>query len=311
MRSRLFTFSVILAAVTLLLVLAGGLVTSHDAGLAVPDWPLSYGRFFPPMVGNIFWEHGHRMIAGCVAVLTLVQAILIQRSRHAGWLKRLAWISVGAVVLQALLGGLTVLFLLPAPVSIAHACLAQTFFCWVAVLSYFLSVSDTGPPQESFASEGSKESSNAVPSTAIHDGLRMTKSLFRLSLMTAAFIYLQLIFGATIRHTGHGVVPHVAVAFLVALHVFFLLIRVSNFFYFDRALRWFAYQLGFLTLFQIFLGMGAFIFTRMLQQSQDRPSSPEVFFTAAHQTTGALVLATSVLLVLISHARTRAPQMQP
>ena len=77
---NLYFFSLFLVAWTAFLILAGGLVTSHDAGLAVLDWPLSYGQFFPPMVGNIFWEHGHRMIAGLAGIFTLVLAIWIQMS---------------------------------------------------------------------------------------------------------------------------------------------------------------------------------------------------------------------------------------
>ena len=76
-KSHLYFFSVILAIFTFILIIAGGLVTSHEAGLAVPDWPLSYGRFFPPMVGNIFWEHGHRMIAGFVGILTLLFTVTV------------------------------------------------------------------------------------------------------------------------------------------------------------------------------------------------------------------------------------------
>src|SRR3990167_2825462 len=120
----LYRYSIVVVMGTFLLVLAGGLVTSHDAGLAVPDWPTSYGQWFPPMIGNVFWEHGHRMIAGAVGVLTLLLAIWIQIQEKRVWMKRLGWIAFGAVLLQALLGGLTVIYMLPAPVSIAHACLA-------------------------------------------------------------------------------------------------------------------------------------------------------------------------------------------
>src|SRR3989338_3456190 len=125
----MYFFSLFLSAATFLLILAGGLVTSHEAGLAVPDWPTSYGRWFPPMVGNVFWEHGHLMIAGSVGILTFAAALLIQRNVPDKAIVRLSWIAFCAVLLQALLGGLTVIFMLPPAVSIAHAALAQTFFC--------------------------------------------------------------------------------------------------------------------------------------------------------------------------------------
>src|SRR3989338_6493866 len=106
----LYRYSIVVVMGTFLLVLAGGLVTSHDAGLAVPDWPTSYGQWFPPMVGNIFWEHGHRMIAGSVGILTLILTLWIHFKEKRKGLRILGWITLGSVVAQAVLGGLTVLF---------------------------------------------------------------------------------------------------------------------------------------------------------------------------------------------------------
>ena len=59
----LHRFTLVLVVATFLLLIAGALVTSHDAGLATSDWPRSNGQWFPKMVGNLFWEHGHRMVA--------------------------------------------------------------------------------------------------------------------------------------------------------------------------------------------------------------------------------------------------------
>ena len=271
----LFPFSFFVMLMTGLLILAGGLVTSHKAGLAVPDWPLSYGRFFPPMVGNIFWEHGHRMMAGSVGILTLLLALWIQIQEKRAWLKRLAWISFGAVVFQAVLGGLTVLYMLPAPISIFHACLAQTFFCLIVAITFFLR-----PQSASFV----------IPASG---------SPARLFLITTCFIYLQLILGATVRHTaqGHALVPHIVVAFLVAIHVILCLVRSLRFHGNDQVLSRAALSMGMLTVFQIFLGMGSFIFTRMIPQG-DVPSALQVLFTAFHQTGGAMILAISVFMNL-------------
>ncbi len=276
----LYRFSLVLTGATFLLILAGGLVTSHEAGLAVPDWPLSYGRFFPPMVGNIFWEHGHRMIAGSVGILTLLFAFCTQFGTAAyeirPALRKLAWIALGMVVAQALLGGLTVIYMLPAPVSIAHACLAQTFFCVLIALAYLLSGVRLAPPADA-------------------DLLRSWKRLARTLLVTAILVYLQLILGATLRHTGKVLVPHVVMAFIVVVHVLLVMGRILRFHGEKAPLSRAGVGLGLLTLVQIFLGMGSFIFTRMLERGY-APTHGEVFFTAAHQSTGALVLGAVVLM---------------
>src|SRR5258708_2569745 len=145
-------FALLVAGATFFLIIAGANVTSHDAGLAVPDWPLSFGKFFPKMVGNVFWEHGHRMIAGVVLVLTVSLAIYLQIREKRSWIKRLGWIALGGVFAQALLGGLTVRLNLPLIVSAAHATLAQLFFLTTVSLAVFTSSSwieaDANAPSE-------------------------------------------------------------------------------------------------------------------------------------------------------------------
>src|SRR5438309_10929572 len=117
------------AASTLFLIFAGAMVTSTGSGLAVPDWPLSYGMLMPPMIGGIFYEHGHRMVAATVGLLTVIQAIWLQRRERKRFVRILGWCAVGAVIAQGLLGGLTVIFLLPHAISVAHAGLAEIFLC--------------------------------------------------------------------------------------------------------------------------------------------------------------------------------------
>ena len=114
---------------TFLLLIAGALVTGNEAGLSVPDWPLSYGSLTPPMIGGIFYEHGHRMIASFVGLLTVILAFWIWKQEKRKPVRIVAFSALGAVIAQGVLGGLTVLLFLPAPVSVMHACLAQTFFC--------------------------------------------------------------------------------------------------------------------------------------------------------------------------------------
>src|SRR5438477_6831054 len=122
-------FTKFVAVSTLFLIFAGAMVTSTGSGLAVPDWPLSYGMVMPPMVGGIFYEHGHRMIAATVGFLTVLQAIWLQLREPKRRARILGWCSVGAVIAQGVLGGLTVILLLPPAISIAHAGLAEIFLC--------------------------------------------------------------------------------------------------------------------------------------------------------------------------------------
>ena len=170
-------------------------MTSTDSGLSVPDWPLSYGKLMPPMVGGIFYEHGHRMIASFVGFLTVILVFLIYRKEKRAWLRKLALIALLAVVLQGLLGGLTVLFLLPAWISVSHATLAQTFFCIVSSIALFQSSWWQGS-NISLIEEGS------------------ARSLFTFGLFAIGAVYLQLIFGALMRHTASGLaVPDFPLAY--------------------------------------------------------------------------------------------------
>ena len=131
----LHRFAFVTACATLVLIVAGGLVTSTESGLSVPDWPLSYGRLMPRMVGGVFYEHGHRMVATAVGLLTVVLSIWLACREPRAWVRRLGWAALAAVLAQGVLGGLTVIFLLPTAISVAHACLAQTFFCIVVALA--------------------------------------------------------------------------------------------------------------------------------------------------------------------------------
>lgn len=176
-------FGALTAAATLVLIFVGGLVTSTGSGLAVPDWPLSYGMLMPPMVGGILYEHGHRMAATGVGLLTLILAVWTWLRETRAWVRHLAWLALAAVLVQGLLGGLTVLFLLPLPISVAHACLAQTFFCLLLLLAYATSREWTAI---------------AVERTVDRAGLRSAAAV------ATAVIYAQLVLGAVMRHLGAG-----------------------------------------------------------------------------------------------------------
>ncbi len=283
----LYRYSLLVVFATVLLILAGGLVTSHEAGLAVPDWPLSYGQMMPPMVGNVFWEHGHRMIAGTVGILTLVLTLWVQFGKKCARIKKLAWLAMGAVVLQALLGGLTVILLLPPAVSIFHACLAQTFLCLLVALAFFLS-----PP---FVSAGLAPAAASASNT----GTAQRPWLFKFWVLIFAAVYVQLILGAIVRHTSpsHAVVFHVIWAFVV-IGLIFLGVRAVLVTLPERqGPARTALTLGLLVIVQFFLGLGAFLYTQVLAHGY-APRTAEIFFASAHHTNGALVLALSLLLTL-------------
>src|SRR5262249_26177804 len=128
-------FAVLTAGATLILIFVGALVTSTGSGLAVPDWPLSFGQVFPPMVGGVLFEHGHRLVAAFVGLLTVTLMVLLTQWEPRLWVRWLARVAVLAVLLQGTLGGVTVLFRLPLAGSVAHACLAQAFLGLVVPLA--------------------------------------------------------------------------------------------------------------------------------------------------------------------------------
>ncbi len=135
----LHRFACFTAAATLLLICSGGMVTSKGVGLAVPDWPTTFGynMFFFPVskwVGGILFEHTHRLIASVIGFLTIILAIWLWRAPVARWIKTLGWVSLGAVVLQGVLGGLRVT-LLKDQIGIFHACLAQAFFGLLVIIA--------------------------------------------------------------------------------------------------------------------------------------------------------------------------------
>ena len=192
----LHRFAKLVAACTVLLILAGSLVTSHDAGLSVPDWPTSYGWnmfTFPPSmwVANIFYEHGHRLIASSVGLLTIILAVWIWLADSRRWLRWFGVAALGAVIAQGVLGGLTVLFFLPPAVSTAHAALAEIFFCMTVAIALF-------------TSPGWIAGYAAGADPRVGPGGPVGPTLRHLATATTVLIYLQILVGATMRHTGAG-----------------------------------------------------------------------------------------------------------
>lgn len=174
----------ILSVATLILVAAGAMVTGTGSSLAVPDWPLAYGEFFPPMVGGILYEHGHRMIATSVGFITVILAVWLGFKESRRWVKVLGFLAVFMVIFQGILGGLTVIYQLPKPISVSHAFLAQMFFLTSLILFQV-----TSPGWERFF----QRSDQVAPGN--------TKLWAGLSLI---FLMLTLLAGATMRHNGAG-----------------------------------------------------------------------------------------------------------
>ncbi|MEK6372893.1 MAG: COX15/CtaA family protein [Acidobacteriota bacterium] len=285
-------FTKLVAAWAVFLLFAGAQVTSTGSGLAVPDWPLSYGMLFPPMIGGIFYEHGHRIVAGVFGILTLIQAF---------WLRKpLGWALFGTTVVQALIGGLTVKLLLPKPVSISHALVAEIAFALAVAIAFFAS---------RFYRDLRGVERGAAP-------IATTNAL-------VAIVFLQIFAGAMVRHFGAGLaIPDFPLSFGRIVPPLAELPVVINFIHrcgavvvlaasvatFVRLRRYAAHhplrQLATLLLvvvaMQIFLG-GATIW------SGRRP-----MITSLHVVTGAATFALSLVLALT--ARTvgwRSSRKQP
>ncbi len=179
--------SKILVLSILILIFAGALVKSHEVGLSVPDWPTTYGYQmfqFPlsDMVGGIFYEHGHRIIATIVGFMTLLLSVFVYFSNNELWLKKTTFFALGVVILQGLFGGLTVLFFLPAYISIIHAILAQTFLLISIFIAFCLSKRN-----KEIINNKSNIAHLSIPAISV-----------------TITIYIQLIIGAIMRHTESG-----------------------------------------------------------------------------------------------------------
>ena len=267
------------ACATLVVITAGALVTSNDAGLSVPDWPTSFGYLvkMPHFVGGIRYEWSHRMVAGTLVSLTLAIAIwtlLVERRR---WMR---WLAVGAfctVIAQAILGGLTVLFFQPPAVSTAHATVAQTFFCIAVAIALF-----TG--RKWVEEQPRVEFDSRRP------------SLFTLTLLSVFVLYVQLILGGMFRHHGMSWWPHVANAAIVTFVLAWTAIRAISAHSKMDAVRRPAILMLSLLITQLCLGFAAFVTRVAWGRNAAQPELPMVASTVAHVAVGALLLATTVIL---------------
>jgi len=274
-------FAIFTSCVTLVLIVAGALVTSNDAGLSVPDWPTTFGSIYkmPHMVGGVKYEHGHRMVAEFVGLLTIILSVWTWRVEKRRWLRILALAALATVITQGILGGLTVLFLLPAPISSAHAAVAQTFFCIAVCIALF-----TG--RRWVEEETHVEFDSRRP------------TLFTLTLLSIFVLYVQLILGAMFRHKGLSWWPHVVHAGVVAIVLSWTAVRaISVYSHVEAVKRPAVLMLG-LMVAQLCLGFLAFITRVMWGKDAAQPELPMVISTVVHVAVGALLLATTVVLAI-------------
>jgi len=285
----LHRYAIFVAICTFLLIIAGALVTSNDAGLSVPDWPTSFGTFrMPRMVGGVMFEHGHRMIAGTVGILMIILAVALWIKDSRRWVKWVGGAAVLAVLAQALLGGITVLFYLPVAISTSHATLGQIFFCLAASLAFFT------------------RADWRWDETKLEDA--STPALHHLAAATTGVIILQLLLGAVYRHHGSGIEPHVVGAGVVTMFVAYVVARVLMKFAETRALVRPALLLGALVIVQVFLGISSYV-VKMADPHAPQPLPTVVDLTTAHLAVGALILVTSLFLTYQTH-RFLAPRLR-
>ena len=284
LNQTLHKYAVFTACSTFLLLIAGALVTSNDAGLSVPTWPLAWGSVTPPMVGGIVYEWSHRVIAASVGFLTINLAAWLWMAEKRPWMRWLGLAALGGVIAQGILGGLTVRMFQPPAVSAAHATLAQLFFSTVVAIAFFtsgwwqseiLEMEDPGTPR-----------------------------LRSLTIWTVAAVFLQLILGAAFRHKGFGIIPHLIGAVIVTMLVFMTAGALKRRFSNAQPLRKCARFLHILIGVQLLLGAGAW-WSRVYAARFPQPITIMVTLTVVHTVTGALLLATTLMTALVSYRMLR------
>jgi cytochrome c oxidase assembly protein subunit 15 len=273
-------YAIFVVCWTIVLLSAGALVTSEDAALAVPDWPLSYGTITPPMVGGIAYEHTHRVLAAGLGLLIIGLAVMLWRKDDRPWMRWLGLAALGGVILQGVLGGLTVLKLLHYWLPVMHACVAQLMFAVTVSIAFFTSRWWT----ESLPQYQDKSS----------------PSVHTVVIINAVAIFLQVLAGAGFRHQYISLRPHVVGAVVVLGAVIWtaaiLRRRFSEVPEISRARVLLHAIVG----TQILLGVIAF-FSRIYTADAPQPMPLMVASTVVHTVVGAILFALSVVTVLICY----------
>jgi len=273
-------YALFLVAWAVILLTAGALVTSEDAALAVPDWPLSYGTLNPPMIGGIAFEHSHRLIAAGLGLLIVILAWLLWRYEERPAMKWLGFAALGGVVFQGILGGLTVLKLLHYWLPVMHACTAEIMFAILVSIAVFTShwyMQDL--PQ--YADSG------APPIHAIVT-------------LNAMVIFLQVLVGAGFRHKYLSLKPHVYGAPIVLAMVVWTAAVLRRRFPEVKEIGLIRKLLHSIVGLQILLGLAA-LWARIHSADDPQPLPPVVISTVVHTVVGAILFATSIVTVLVCY----------
>jgi heme a synthase len=286
-------FTKVTVAATFLLLVVGGIVTSQRAGLAVVDWPNSFGysMFLYPlsrMTGGIYYEHAHRLFASLVGLTTAVMALLLQKSDPRRWLRRLALLALLAVIAQGLLGGLRVTGrfttsqspLETAPnivLAIVHGALGQVFFAMVVSIAVFTSATW-------------REGGLPAPKNSVSTDRMLSAAL-------VALLIVQLVFGAIQRHLAEGLIIHITMAMFVFVLSLACGLRAWGLYKEQPRLQQAGKMLTHGVITQVVLGIGALIF-KGAEKNLPEPSALSVMIRTMHQAMGAFLLAGATLLML-------------
>jgi heme a synthase len=271
-------YALFLVAWAVVLLTAGALVTSEDAALAVPDWPLSYGTLNPPMIGGIAFEHSHRLIAAGLGFFIIILAFLLWRYEERRWMRWFGLAALGTVIAQGVLGGLTVLKLLHYWLPVMHACTAEIMFAILVSIAFFTSrwyMQDL--PQ--YADPGSP-------------------SIHFIVTLNSVVIFLQVLVGAGFRHQYLSLKPHVIGAPIVLAMVIWTAAVLKRRFPDVPAINRVRTFLHSLVGLQILLGLVA-LWARINSAGDPQPMPTVVASTVIHTVVGAMLFATSIAAVLV------------
>lgn len=330
-------WAVVLACATFPLVWVGGLVTTTDAGMAVPDWPSTYGYnlFLYPwqswLAGpwDLFVEHGHRLLASAVGMLTIGLVVVLWRNEPRRWVRGLGWVALALVIFQGVLGGMRVL-LDERTLAMLHGCTGPLFFALTAAMVVFTSKSwqrgAVDCASGNSMTNGEHRRSQWHP---LHHP--MAGHVRRLAVATALLVYLQIVFGAVLRHVPVVSEPatfllavrfHLVMAAVLTLHVIALTWSVTRHARQVQLLVGGAWTLSALLLVQLALGCATWVarFSVPTWAAAWWPSGAfaiqadgwmQTHIITAHVAVGSLLLATAVVVALSAVRNMASPASAP
>lgn len=274
-------FAVFTVTWTVLLLMAGALVTSNDAALSVTDWPRSHGVWIPAtLAGGDVYEYSHRVVAGALGIFTLILAALVWVKDERRWLRWFAVIALGGIVAQAILGGQVVIQLLHYWLPVMHACFAQIMFGAIVSIAVFTS--------NWWVSERPQLEDKGSP--AIHS----------VAVINAVVIFLQVFLGAGFRHKDMPIWPHAAGSLVVLGTVVWTAIVLRKRFEQSREFTLARILLHSVFGVQFLLGLGAF-WARASTSDAPQPMPVMVTLTVIHTVVGALLFAVSIFTILLCY----------